>query len=53
MKPDSSAYHEAFKNLGTSTADNLFVDDQPHNVRGGEAVGMDSIRFEVGRPSVM
>ena len=50
MKPDPRAYHEALKNLGTTAIETLFVDAQPHNVRGGEAVGMDSLRFDVGRP---
>ena len=53
MKADSRAYYEALKNLGTTAIETLFVDDQPHNVRGGEAVGMDSIRFEIGRPAGM
>ena len=53
MKPDSRAYHEALKNLGTTAIETLFVDDQPRNVRGGEAVGMDSIRFDVGRPAAI
>ena len=53
MKPDPRAYHEALKNLGTRANEMLFVDDQPHNVRGGEAVGLDSIRFDVGQPAAM
>ncbi len=53
MKPAPEAYHTALANLGTTAADTLFVDDQPHNVVGGEAVGMRSIRFDVGRPAEM
>ena len=34
MKPDSRAYHEALKNLGTTAIETLFVDAQAHNVRG-------------------
>ncbi len=53
MKPTPEAYQQALRNLGCAAADTLFVDDQPHNVAGGEAVGMDSIRFDVGRPAAM
>lgn len=50
-KPAPEAYHQALSGLGCTAAQTLFVDDQPHNVAGGERVGMVSLRFDVGRPA--
>lgn len=51
MKPAPEAYLQALSDLKCGAAETLFVDDQPHNVAGGERVGMDSIRFDVSQPA--
>jgi len=51
MKPHPSAYETALSALGTRAEETLFVDDQPHNVGGAEAIGMDALRFDVSRAS--
>jgi putative hydrolase of the HAD superfamily len=46
MKPDPAAYTLALDELGLPPERVLFVDDQPRNVAGAEAVGMAAIRFD-------
>ncbi|MBI2800275.1 MAG: HAD-IA family hydrolase [Gammaproteobacteria bacterium] len=51
MKPQPEAYALGLKNLGTSAAATLFVDDQPRNVEGAARVGLAAIRFDVRQPA--
>jgi putative hydrolase of the HAD superfamily len=46
MKPDPAAYALALEALGLPAGRVLFVDDQPRNVAGAEAVGIPAIRFD-------
>ncbi|MCZ7560074.1 MAG: HAD-IA family hydrolase [Burkholderiaceae bacterium] len=50
LKPDPRAYRAALEALGVPAARALFVDDQPRNVEGARAVGMDAIFFELADP---
>jgi putative hydrolase of the HAD superfamily len=53
LKPDPRAYELGLKALQAAPEQTLFVDDQPHNVRGAEAVGIRSLHFDVRRPAEM
>jgi putative hydrolase of the HAD superfamily len=46
MKPDAAAYRLALDALGLPAGRVLFVDDQPRNVAGAEAVGLAAVRFD-------
>lgn len=46
MKPDPAAYALALDALGLPPGRVLFVDDQPKNVAGAEAVGIAAVRFD-------
>lgn len=46
MKPDPAAYALALEALGLPAGRVLFVDDQPRNVAGAEAVGLAAVRFD-------
>ena len=45
-KPDARIYQITLSRLGVQPEDAIFVDDLAENVRGAQAVGMPSIRFE-------
>ena len=47
LKPDPRAYRWAIESLGGPVADILFVDDQPINVQGAVAAGLETIAFDV------
>lgn len=47
LKPQPEAYTVALDALGLAAGRVLFVDDQPQNVAGAEAVGMHAVRFDV------
>ena len=49
-KPDPLAYQEVLDSLGVASAAAVFVDDQPRNVAGAQAVGMRAVFFDVTRP---
>lgn len=51
LKPDPRAYAAVTQALGLAAADCVFVDDQPRNVAGGIAAGMDTVHFDVTRPA--
>jgi putative hydrolase of the HAD superfamily len=51
LKPDPRIYRLAVDRLGVAAEDCLFVDDQPGNVAGAEAVGMTAVWFDVTRPT--
>jgi putative hydrolase of the HAD superfamily len=46
MKPDPAAYRLALDALNLPANRVLFVDDQPTNVAGAEAVGIQAVRFD-------
>jgi putative hydrolase of the HAD superfamily len=46
MKPDPGAYRLALDALGLPAERVLFVDDQPANVAGAEAVGIPAVHFD-------
>lgn len=51
LKPDPQAFHQAADQVGASLDRMLFVDDQPVNVAGAEAVGLESIYFDIANPA--
>ena len=51
LKPHPEAYRLGVEAMGLPAEDVLFVDDQPVNVAGALAAGMQAIRFDVVRPS--
>lgn len=53
LKPDPRAYQLGLEALRATPEQTLFVDDQIHNVRGAEAVGILSLHFDVRRPAEM
>ena len=46
MKPDPAAYRLIAERLGVSPEDCVFVDDQPGNLAGAEAVGMVPVHLD-------
>jgi putative hydrolase of the HAD superfamily len=50
LKPDPRAYEQALAELGVGASDVLFVDDQPRNVNGARAYGLETIAFDMTRP---
>lgn len=51
LKPDPRAYAAVTAGLGLPAAACVFVDDQPRNVAGGLAAGMDAVAFDVTHPT--
>jgi len=51
LKPDPRAYAYVTDGLGLSARACVFVDDQLKNVRGGDAVGMQTVHFDVRDPA--
>ena len=50
LKPDPAIYRLAIDRMGVEADDCLFLDDQPANVAGAEAVGMRALWFDVTDP---
>ena len=50
LKPDPRAYRMACVALEAAPADVVFIDDQPRNVAGGLACGLQAIHLDVNRP---
>jgi putative hydrolase of the HAD superfamily len=50
LKPDPRAYAECLDQLQLPAEACVFVDDQPRNVAGAEAIGLHAIRFDVTDP---
>ncbi|UWU30878.1 HAD-IA family hydrolase (plasmid) [Rhizobium sp. WSM1274] len=50
LKPDPRAFAFITNGLSIAAGDCVFVDDQLKNIRGGEAVGMSCVHFDVTRP---
>lgn len=50
LKPDPRAYQQALAALGVAAGEVLFVDDQPRNVAGARALGIETIHFDIAHP---
>lgn len=50
LKPAPRLYELLSERLGVSYADMVFLDDQPTNIRGAEALGIPSVWFDVTDP---
>lgn len=50
LKPDPRAFAFVTDGLDVAAADCVFVDDQPKNLRGAQAVGMPFVHFDVTHP---
>ena len=50
LKPDARAYQSCAQALGLACEDCVFVDDQERNIRGAQAVGMQTVLFDVQQP---
>lgn len=50
LKPDPRAYQQALAELGVAAGEVLFVDDQPRNVAGARALGIETIHFDIAHP---
>lgn len=51
LKPDPRAYAFVTEALDLPAGACVFVDDQPKNIRGGEAAGMQCVHFDVTAPA--
>jgi len=51
LKPDPRIYLMVTSRLGLEPGDCVFVDDQPGNIAGAQAVGMRTVWFDVTAPS--
>ena len=51
LKPDARAYQAVLDALGLQAHEAVFVDDQLRNVRGAQAVGLQTVHFDVQRPA--
>ena len=51
LKPDARAYQAVLDGLGLQAHEAVFVDDQMRNVRGAQAVGLQTVHFDVQRPA--
>jgi putative hydrolase of the HAD superfamily len=47
LKPDPRAYALALKALDLAASEVVFIDDQPRNVAGGQAVGIRSLHLDI------
>ncbi|MGI9615822.1 MAG: HAD-IA family hydrolase [Acidimicrobiales bacterium] len=52
LKPDPRAFEHAATEIGVALDRMLFVDDQPANVAGAEAVGLETIHFDIAEPEL-
>ena len=53
LKPDPRAYEEVLSLLDVPTSKAIFLDDQPRNVEGSLAYGMEAIYFDVRIPKAI
>lgn len=51
LKPDPRAYNSILDALDVSVDRAVFVDDQPKNVAGAKAIGLDAVFFDVRQPA--
>lgn len=52
LKPLREAYARGLEAFGARAQDAVFVDDQPRNVAGAEAVGITAVQFDVAAPDL-
>jgi len=50
LKPDPRAYQIAVETLGVAPQSTLFIDDQPFNIEGAQAIGLQTVWFDVTDP---
>jgi putative hydrolase of the HAD superfamily len=50
LKPDARAYTLMAERMGVEPADCVFIDDQPGNLAGAEAVGMRTVHLDPVNP---
>ena len=50
LKPDPRAYQATLDALNLPPENTVFVDDQPKNIAGAQALGLQTIHFDVARP---
>jgi putative hydrolase of the HAD superfamily len=50
LKPDPAAYEICLRTLGVDVEDAVFLDDQPRNVAGALAIGLEAVQFDVRDP---
>ena len=50
-KPQPEAYQLVLERLGANAAESVFVDDQPVNLRGAQAVGLHAVFLDVRDPA--
>ena len=50
LKPDPRAYLAVLDALGLAPNQAVFVDDQPKNIAGAQALGLGTVAFDVARP---
>jgi putative hydrolase of the HAD superfamily len=51
LKPDPRSYGAITEGLGLAAIACVFVDDQLKNIKGAEAVGMNTVHFDVTQPA--
>jgi putative hydrolase of the HAD superfamily len=51
LKPDPAAYRLCLDQLGLPAAACVFVDDQARNITGAQAVGLQTVHFDVAQPA--
>jgi putative hydrolase of the HAD superfamily len=51
LKPDPAAYHLCLDRLDLPAAACVFVDDQARNIAGAQAVGLQTVHFDVAQPA--
>ena len=51
LKPDPRAYRQCLDELRLPAANCVFVDDQLRNITGAQAIGMQTIHFDVRHPA--
>ena len=50
LKPDSRAYRLALDLLNVDASAVVFVDDQPRNIAGAAAMGLNTVFFDLQQP---
>jgi len=51
LKPDPAAYRLCLDQLNLAAASCVFVDDQARNIAGAQAVGLQTVHFDVAQPA--
>ncbi len=51
LKPDPRAYRLCLDQLGLPAGACVFVDDQARNIDGAQAIGLQTVQFDVAQPA--